>query len=293
MEMRKSRHLGDVILGFFLLSHPGPVCLHLLAVTIFTLIAAWPVFSWSTIALVIAAHAAMQLSIAFLNDYCDQRLDGAGKREKPIVRGLVRPREAFIAGAGMSVLMLALLLRINAAALLISLAYWLLGQGYNFGLKATAWSGVVFALALPLIPIYAFVALGRFPPLLFWLAPVGFLLGVALNVANALPDLEQDAAHGARTLAVKLGVQRAYVLCPLALALAAALVGCLALTRLVPAQPWILLATVLLSCVAVGAMLLFWSPGSARRGQGRTSYFYLVAFTCLLLAAGWLIGVLA
>ena len=64
MEITKKRQFNDIVLGFYLLSHPVPVMLHILAVTVFTLLAAWPHFAWGIIALVIAAHAAMQISIA-------------------------------------------------------------------------------------------------------------------------------------------------------------------------------------------------------------------------------------
>jgi 4-hydroxybenzoate polyprenyltransferase len=291
MEITKKRQFNDIVLGFYLLSHPVPVMLHILAVTVFTLLAAWPHFAWSIIALVIAAHAAMQISIAMLNDYCDRRLDAESKPGKPIPRGLIHPREALIGGLSMIAIMLILLTRLPLLALLISLCYLALGQAYNLGLKSTPFSGVVFALAMPLIPLYAFAGMGRTLPVLFWLVPVGFLLGVALNLANSLPDVEQDAANGARTLAVVLGVRRSFAVCQFMLVLAAALIGILQLTSAVPANPWIIVLTLILTCLTVGAMLLFFGP--ERPVEKRKSYFYLAALTCIVLAGGWLIGVLA
>src|SRR5947208_12002000 len=215
MEIVRKRRVSDILLGFFLLSHPGPVFIHIIGVSVFTLLAAWPRLVWSTVLLVIAAHTAMQISIAMINDYCDRRLDAAGKPEKLIPRGLVHTREALVAGLFMIVLMVVLLLPLPPLALLVSLLYLTLGQAYNLGLKSTPLSGIVFALAIPLIPLYAFVGVGRILPILFWLVPIGALLGVALNLANSLPDIEEDAAHGARTLAVVLGVRRSYLTCPL------------------------------------------------------------------------------
>jgi len=146
-EIIKKRHPSEIALGFFLLSHPGPVLLHIIGVTLFALLAALPHPVWGVVALVIAAHTAMQLSIATLNDYCDRQLDAASKPSKPIPRGLVRPREALIAGILLVVIMVALLLPLNRLALFISLAYLALGQGYNLGLKSTPMSGIIFALA--------------------------------------------------------------------------------------------------------------------------------------------------
>ena len=290
MEITKKRQFNDIALGFYLLSHPIPVMFHILAVTVFTLLAAWPHFAWSIIALVIAAHAAMQISIAMLNDYCDRRLDAASKSGKPIPRGLIYAREALIGGLVMIAIMLILLIQLPLLALLVSLCYLVLGQAYNLGLKSTPFSGIVFALAMPLIPLYAFAGIGRVPYVLFWLIPTGFLLGIALNLANSLPDIEQDAANGAKTLAVVLGVKRSFAVCQSMIVLAAALIGILQITGLVPARSWIIVLTLILTCLAVETMVLFFGP--ERPVETRKSYFYLVALTCILLAGGWIIGAL-
>jgi len=290
MEITKKRQFNDITLGFYLLSHPVPVMFHILAVTVFTLLAAWPHFIWSIIVLVIAAHTAMQISIAMLNDYCDRRLDAASKPGKPIPRGLIHAREALIGGFVMIAIMLILLIQLPLLALLVSLCYLVLGQAYNLGLKSTPFSGIVFALAMPLIPLYAFAGIGRVPYVLFWLIPTGFLLGIALNLANSLPDIEQDAANGAKTLAVVLGVKRSFAVCQSMIVLAAALIGILQITGLVPARSWIIVLTLILTCLAVETMVLFFGP--ERPVETRKSYFYLVALTCILLAGGWIIGVL-
>ena len=290
MEITKKRQFNDITLGFYLLSHPVPVMFHILAVTVFTLLAAWPHFIWSIIVLVIAAHAAMQISIAMLNDYCDRRLDAASKPGKPIPRGLIHAREALIGGFVMIAIMLILLIQLPLLALLVSLCYLVLGQAYNLGLKSTPFSGIVFALAMPLIPLYAFAGIGRVPYVLFWLIPTGFLLGIALNLANSLPDIEQDAANGAKTLAVVLGVKRSFAVCQSMIVLAAALIGILQITGLVPARSWIIVLTLILTCLAVETMVLFFGP--ERPVETRKTYFYLVALTCILLAGGWIIGVL-
>jgi 4-hydroxybenzoate polyprenyltransferase len=290
MQITKKRSFNDIVLGFFLLSHPIPVLFHVVAVTIFTLLAAWPYFTWNIIVLVIAAHAAMQVSIAMINDYCDRNTDAQSKPEKPIPRGLVHPREALVAGLLMIVVMLVLLTQLPRLALIISLCYLALGQAYNLGLKSTPLSGIVFALAMPLIPLYAFAGIGRTPPIVFWLVPAGFLLGVSLNLANSLPDLEQDAAHGARTLAVVLGLKRSFVICQAFIVLCAALIGILMFTGIVPANPRIIVPVLIFTCLVVVAILLFFGPDKPLKT--RKIYFYLVTLTCILLAGGWLIGVL-
>ncbi len=288
MEIPRKRQLNDILIGLFLLGHPGPVALHIIAVAVFALLAAWPHVSWSIFALIVGAHAAMQISIAMLNDYCDRRMDAQGKPRKPIPRGLILPREALLAGLLMIALMLILLLPLPPLALIFSLVYLVLGQGYNLGLKSTPLSGIVFALAMPLIPLYAFAGVGRSLPFLFWLAPVGFLLGVALNLANSLPDVEEDAAGGARTLAVALGVKRSFLLCQLSILLSAILIAVLALLNVVPAQSPVLITTLMLTALSIVAMQLF--SGPARPVKTRKGFFYLFVLTCIVLTGGWLIG---
>ncbi len=288
MEIPRRRQLNDIVPGLFLLSHPGPVALHIVAVALFALLAAWPHVSWGIFAFIVGAHAAMQISIAMLNDYCDRRLDAQGKSRKPIPRGLILPPEALVAGLLMIALMLILLLPLPPLALVFSLAYLALGQGYNLGLKSTPLSGIVFALAMPLIPLYAFAAAGRSVPFLFWLAPVGFLLGVALNLASSLPDVEEDAAGGARTLAVALGVRRSFQLCQVSILLSAVLIAALALLNIVPSQPAALIITLMLTALSIVAMQLF--SGPAKPVETRKGFFYLFALTCIVLTGGWLIG---
>jgi len=289
MQITKKRIFNDILLGFFLLSHPIPVLFHIIAVTIFTLLAAWPHFVWSIIVLVIAAHAAMQVSIAMLNDFCDRNTDAQSKPEKPIPRGLILPHEALIAGLLMIVIMLVLLIQLPLLALVISLCYLALGQAYNLGLKSTPLSGIVFALAMPLIPLYAFAGVGRTPPVILWLVPAGFLLGIALNLANSLPDLEEDATHGTRTLAVVLGVRRSFAVCQALIVLCAAMIGMLTITGIIPANPWIIVPVLILTCLVVVGMQLLLGPEKSLKT--RKTYFYFVTLTCVLLAGGWLIGV--
>ena len=290
MEIVKHRRPVETLYGFYLLSHPIPVLFHTIAIAVFALVAAWPRFNWGVIALVIAAHLAMQLSIAVLNDYCDRRLDMLGKKHKPIPLGLVRPREALLFGLLLIVVMVLLLLPLNRLALLVSCVYLALGQGYNFGLKSTPLSGIVFALAIPLIPLYAFLGVGHVLPVILWLVPVAALLGITLNLANALADIDEDAANGARTLAVVFGALGVYITCPLLIIFSMLFIAFLTFTHVVPAQTQLVLSTLLVIGGVTVGLLLFFRPASVIRTGKR--YFYIVVSTCLLLALGWLIGVL-
>ena len=185
--------------------------------------------------------------------------------------------------------MFVLLLPLHPLALLFSVLYLACGLGYNLGLKSTPFSGVVFAIAIPLIPVYAFVGVGRIIPVIFWFIPVAALLGIALNLANSLSDIEEDAAHNARTLAVMLGVKGTLATCPLLISLALLLASLLAVTHLVIVQPTLLFSVFLIVFLLIIILLLL--GRSAQTAQRRKYYFFLVVATCLVLAGGWLLSI--
>lgn len=284
----RQRSLADLIVGFWKLAHIEPIVLILLAVTLFAVRASWPHPPWPTILRLLAGQVALQFSIGILNDYCDRELDAASEKNKPIVLGLVRPREALLAGLFMIVVMFVIVLPLNPVAILAAIGYLLLGQVYNLGLKSTPLSGILFALAMPLLPLYAFAGVGRIPSMVIWFLPIGALLGVALHLANALQDVEEDAANGANTLAVTLGVRGSFIATPLLMAAAAALIGGLTISQAVPAQLALVTALLVLTGLGLAIMVLSFGPGKPR--GLRHAYFYLVALLCLALAGGWFIA---
>lgn len=284
------RRPSDVLRGFFWLCHPGPMLFNVTAVIAFAVLASWPDVHWKLIALVASAHLAMQLSIAILNDYCDRERDVLSKKNKPIVRGLVLPGEALFTSCLLMVAMVVLLIPLNRAALWVSLLYLAFGQSYNLGLKTTPAGGVVFALALPLIPVYSFVAVSRFAPLVLWQIPISTLLALALHLANTLPDIEQDTANHVRNLAVILGRTKTISAITALILVAVVFMDVCALTGLIPAQGWLLIPTSVLSVLSVAALYAVFR--SKESHQARQIYFNLVVVTCLMLAGGWLTSAL-
>ncbi len=289
MSSVAKRRFIDIPAGFFWLCHPGPVCLHIIAVSLFALLAGWPHIIWSTFGLVVGAHLAMQLSIAVFNDYCDRQSDALSKKNKPIVRGFIQPREAFILTFIFTAIMVALLLPLPPLALVVSLFYLACGQSYNLGLKATPWSGIIFAIMMPLIPVYAFAGMGHIMPFVFWQIPVAALLGVVINLANSLPDIEQDEANQQRTLAVVLGVQDSFLLCLVLIMFSILLITFFTLLGQVAANLWILLPVLTLATLAV--MIMFFALRARPMWQINKVYFYSTVSLCLLLAVGWLVSV--
>jgi 4-hydroxybenzoate polyprenyltransferase len=162
------------------------------------------------------------------------------------------------------------------------------GLVYDLWLKRSRWSWLPYGVALPTLPVWAWTAMDRFPGRLLLAYPLGLLLGLALHLANTLPDLDGDRAFGVAGLAHGLGRGRSLLLCWSAIALAqlGTLVLAPALSYRGPAYPLGLafsLAFTLLS------MVLYW-----RRPTPATLQFNfgVLALASLALAVGWLASAL-
>jgi 4-hydroxybenzoate polyprenyltransferase len=93
-----------------------------------------------------------------------------------------------------------------------------LGYAYDLRLSRTPLSWLPLALALPLLPIHAWLgATGSIPPGLITLGPVAILAGAGLSLANGLVDVERDTRSGRRALSVALGRGRTWLLQTVAL----------------------------------------------------------------------------
>lgn len=158
------------------------------------------------------AMVALQASIGALNDLLDAPLDAGRKPGKPIPRGRASRRDAaaiVVAGLGLGV---AGSLPSGSLATAVAAAGVACGYVYDLGLSRTRWSWLPFAIALPLVPIYAWVgATGVLPVSLLLLVPIGVVAGAGLALANGLADLERDQAAGVMTAAVRLGVSRGWL----------------------------------------------------------------------------------
>lgn len=159
------------------------------------------------------AMLGIQFCIGAVNDLYDEALDAQSKPFKPIPAGRLTRRTAWLvaAASGAGGLLLAALVRPpDPVPLLLAVAMLGCGLAYDAYLKPTAFGWVAFAVAFPLLPLYAWYgAVGALPPRWEVLVPVAILAGPALSVANGLVDIDTDAAGGARTLAVQLGRRRA------------------------------------------------------------------------------------
>jgi 4-hydroxybenzoate polyprenyltransferase len=153
----------------------------------------------------------LQLSIGALNDLADAGVDAVQGRGKPIPLGLVSRGSAQVIVVVTGTSGLALSSPSGSATLGVAAAGLGLGYLYDLRVSRTTLSWVPLALALPLVPIHAWLgATGTVPPGLVTIVPVAVIAGGALAIANGLVDLDRDAVAGRATIAVRLGRVRAW-----------------------------------------------------------------------------------
>lgn len=209
--------------------HDWAEFLHLRAIPV--VIGAAFVFVWvasrgappPTTAVFLSSILLTQIAIAFHNNWCDRDLDAATKPWRLIPRGAIRPMTAhriswslFAAGLGVALplgLLVVLAIAVGTAC----------GFVYNAGVKRAIWSFAPFCIALPTLPVAAFIVAGRADALLAVAYLIGAPIVISIHLADALPDIARDRAFGLRTLAVRLGTRRAYLACWAGVAAAAVL----------------------------------------------------------------------
>ena len=165
------------------------------------------------------AMLAIQLSIGAFNDLNDAAADALTKASKPIPAGLARPTDArFLTAAGLLV-GVALSWPSGPLVAAIAIAGAACGYVYDAWLKRTAWSWLPLALALPLLPAYAWLGASASPSAAFgaglpaWaliVVPLALAAGGAVAISNALVDLEADRAAGLATVVARLGPSRSW-----------------------------------------------------------------------------------
>lgn len=198
--------------------HPFPSLLNAaLVVTLAALALLRTPVGWARVVPVAGALGLGMLGIQFcigaVNDVLDASSDALVKPFKPIPRGFVsRGRAsvlAAVAGGG------ALLVAASFGLPVLLMAGAMLGAGlaYDAWLKPTPLAWLCFAVAFPILPVYAWYgAAATLPPHWQVLLPVAALAGPGLQLANGLVDLEGDSRTGLGTLSVRLGRRRAIVL---------------------------------------------------------------------------------
>ncbi|MGH2615875.1 MAG: UbiA family prenyltransferase, partial [Thermomicrobiales bacterium] len=152
-----------------------------------------------------------QLAIGATNELVDLPFDAIGKPSKPLPRGDVSVKGAKAMVAVGLLMMGAFGLPFGPVAFGLLALGTGLGLAYDLWFKRTVWSWLPYLLALPLLPIWVFTALGRPEPRLLLLYPLGALATIGVHLAQALPDVTVDRDAGLATATSQLGWGPAFV----------------------------------------------------------------------------------
>lgn len=149
-----------------------------------------------------------QFAVGATNDIVDVADDQISKPWKPLVRGDLTREQATRFAVLAALTGLAVTFTLPLGPWLLGVLGFLCGLAYDFWLKQTRISWLPLAVALPLIPAWVFTALDAWEPLLWWLFPAGIMAGLAVHLANELPDAASGPAQGGA--AHRMGARRAY-----------------------------------------------------------------------------------
>jgi 4-hydroxybenzoate polyprenyltransferase len=274
--------------GYLLLPHLVPVIVVELATAAFA-VAAWSgVPPPSLLGPLLLAMLGGQLAIGAMNELVDLPSDTIAKPEKPLVSGAVSLRGARLVVVAGLAMMTGFGLLFGAVPFALLVLGTGLGLAYDLWLKRSPWSWLPYLLALPLLPIWVFAALGRPEPRLLLLYPLGALATVGVHFSQALPDVDADRMAGLQTATSRLGTERVFAAAWIA-TLSAPLLAWIAARATRPDDG----LTVVAFAAGLTVLLLLLSLMLLRvsRRLGIAACFPLVALSTLTNALAWTITV--
>jgi 4-hydroxybenzoate polyprenyltransferase len=275
-----------VIRGYLHLPHTVPVIAVLASTAAFAVVAADKMPPIGTLTTMLLATLGGQVVVGVVNELVDAETDARVKPTKPIPAGEVSIRGARLLSLLGLLAMFIFGARLGWTSLLICLFGNGVGIAYSLWFKRTIFAWLPYFVALPLVPIWAFVTVAEFDARLLMLYPLGSLAAVAIHLAQSLPDVAADRAAGIRNLTNEFGETWSFLL-------AVALVGMSALVAGAAASLWneepgfVVSAAMLVAAMVVGNALLFrW-----KRRIGVMACFPCIAASSGILGIAWVVAI--
>jgi 4-hydroxybenzoate polyprenyltransferase len=228
-----------------------------------------------------------QSSIGITNDIFDMELDARTKPYKPLVSRALTKQAAAFAAFGFFIGAMILAATISLASLGLAALGTACGLLYDARLKRATLSALPFMVAIPTLPLWVWVSVDRWDNALWWLLPLGALIGLSLHLANTLPDIEDDAQHGVHGLAHTLGAHAARVTCWSSFA--SALILAVVLSPFVAYDMVFIVPAIAFAACCLAASAAIWS---ARRDAFALQFgFGALACGAATASVGWLAAV--
>jgi len=263
--------------------HPFPT---LLNVAVTAGLAAVAVDGWPDGALLARMMLMMffaQSTIGATNDIFDRDLDALSKPWKPLPSGALSMRSAGAIAGGGAAATITLAATLGAGGFSLGLLGLACGLAYDAGFKRSRYSAVPFMVAIPTLPLWVWICLDRYDAVLWWIVPLGALIGLSLHLANTLPDIASDAAFGVRGVAHRLGERASKRLAWMSFG-AAVLLAAL-LSPVVTYDRRIFVPTIALAMLCVLASIVL---GASGRGARLQAAFGVMSVGAATAAVGWL-----
>jgi 4-hydroxybenzoate polyprenyltransferase len=278
---------AEAIVRGFRIIHPFPTALNVAATAGLVFVASGGEPGASVLARMLALMLCAQSAIGITNDIFDRDLDAAAKPWKPIPSGLVPERVAVGAAVALLALVVALGATLGAGSLGLAALGTACGLAYDARLKRTLLSALPYMIAIPTLPLWVWLTVGEWQSVLLWVIPLGALIGLALHLANTLPDIDDDAANGVRGLAHALGSERSMFVAWAAFALALAITIVLVPVVSYETTTYDVTLAFGIACLAlsVGAYVIRRDAFALQLGFGTLS------LGAAVLAVGWLAAV--
>jgi len=268
--------------AWLVLPHAVPVLVVLATTAGFAVLARGGLPAPGELARLLLAMLGGQLAIGAVNEVVDADLDAVAQPAKPIPAGYVSVRAALWLTVGSLVVMAVFAAGFGPWSLVLCALGTGAGLAYDVWAKRTLLSWLPYLVALPLLPIWVWMALSEVDPGLFAIYPVGAAAVVAVQIAQSIPDIAADTKADVRTLAAVLGADRARLVCWGSLILAAMLAATLA-PWLTEAPRWVWIAAVLAGAPTV-LNAAIWRRDAR---TGALACFPIVAGSAVVLGIGW------
>jgi 4-hydroxybenzoate polyprenyltransferase len=153
----------------------------------------------ATVAMLGVGMLCYQFCIGLVNDIADAEDDARTKPWKAIPRGVLPRGVAMGLAIAVGAAGLVVTAGLPPVAWFVGLAGLLCGLAYDVRLKRTAFSWLPLSIAMPLVPAWVFTAFRAWDHLLWWTFPLGAALGLAVHLANQLPDIADEEDSGGAT----------------------------------------------------------------------------------------------
>ena len=173
--------------------------------------------SWQSLVFGFVTGFVLTAASMTINDYYDRQIDAINEPGRPIPSGLIKPRDALIFAAILSMLgfaaasLTAAYLK-DVLCLVVAIIAWMAFVAYTTIGKRSGLPGnflVSTCVAVPFVYGMAIVAEVKLNVLLF--ASVAFLSNTGREITKGIVDVKGDAASNVKTIAVRYGEKKAAV----------------------------------------------------------------------------------